>query len=226
MRTIANGYTANVSQTFPVGGSPRPTSFAVKGTKAVASSSAAAGAPEFSWDLDRDGVFDEATGDTIDLPSEEGVIGVMATTPEGDRSIYYAVAKRGTEVPQTGGDPEPAPTPTPTPTPPADPQPAPSPSPSPTPAPKPKLTIKSAKLTAKGVSLMATCSTGCRTTIAVKLGAKTLVKANGTGAFTVRFPAKVRTQLAKARGRKLTITVSAAGAAPVSKTLTIKGSKR
>ena len=81
--------------------------------------------------------------------------------------------------------------------------------PQPTPLPKPAatLTIKSVKGSAKGVSLVASCT--CRTTIVVKLGSKTLARVTGNGGFeAVRFSAKARRQLAKARGRKLTITIS------------------
>jgi hypothetical protein len=104
------------------------------------------------------------------------------------------------------------------------PPPAPTPTPTPKQAPKqsPHLAIKSVKKTAKGVSLTASCSTACRTTVVVKLGGRTLARASGKGGVvSIRFSAKVRRQLAKARGRKLTITVSAPGAKPVSKRVTI-----
>ncbi len=74
----------------------------------------------------------------------------------------------------------------------------------------------------RGVTLRTTCSAACRTTIVVKLGSKTLARKTGKGgAVTVKFSAKVRRQLAKARGRKLTITLSAPGAKSVSKTVKV-----
>ena len=104
------------------------------------------------------------------------------------------------------------------------PPPAPQPAPAPKGDPKPslQLAIKSLKHTARGVTLRTTCSAACRTTIVVKLGSKTLARKTGKGgAVTVKFSAKVRRQLAKARGRKLTITLSAPGAKSVSKTVKV-----
>ena len=227
--TIANGYTANVSQTFPVGGSPRPDFVRREGHEGGGVQLRRGGRPRVlvgsrsrrrvrRGDRRHDRSAVRGGRDRRDGDHARGRP-VASTTP------WPSGARRCERDPAV--TPEPAPTPTPTPTPPADPQPAPSPSPSPTPAPKPKLTIESAKFTAKGDSPDGDVLDG----LPHHHRGQARRQDAGEGQRHRRVHGQVSGQGPHAAGEGSRTRSSPSpspqpGAAPVSKTLTIKGSKR
>lgn len=87
------------------------------------------------------------------------------------------------------------------------------------PAPTLSLTVPKQRLAAvlkRGLTVRATCSTGCRVSVVVTQGKKVL--ARGTGA-TLKLTASARRSLAKAKRVTLTVTVAAPGATPVTRSV-------
>ncbi len=68
----------------------------------------------------------------------------------------------------------------------------------------------------RGLTVRATCSTGCRVNVVVAQGKKVVARGTGT---TFKLTASARKALAKAKRVTLTVTVSAPGAKPVKRTV-------
>lgn len=75
----------------------------------------AAGAPDYAWDLDDDGRYDDATGPTATLSrinSGSTVVRVQETYPDGDRAVAReVVTTAGSPLPQPPPPPPPPPKP-------------------------------------------------------------------------------------------------------------------
>ena len=211
------GEDVSVQQAFTVSSWPPSVAFTMSGSTATAMSSYRADQiASWAWDLDADGAFDDATGPTATVGSLADPVGLMAVASNGERGIYYAKPNTVGATPQdTPPDEPPAPAPE---------QPAAPGAPPPVPVPAAlQLRVGAPKLSSKAVSVTASCSAACRTTVVVKLGKRVLGKATSTrGTVQVKLSAKARKLLRTTRERKLTITVSTPGAKTVTKTLKLK----
>jgi hypothetical protein len=197
-----------VRKTFTVGSRPPAASFSVAGSK-LTSTTADPGV-SLAWDLDGDRAFDDATGPTARALPGEHLVGLEARDAGGDIGIAYA---RVTGVASAPSENLPLITPV-----------APIVEPVATPLAL-TATVKKVKLKTllkSGLAVTVRCGT-CRATVIVKRAGKQVGRASGSGGvIRVKLSASARRALKHAHSVKLTLTISAPGAKPVTKTLTVK----
>ncbi|WP_270042571.1 hypothetical protein [Solirubrobacter ginsenosidimutans] len=231
------GGVGTVRDTFSVGTLPPKVAVDIapnlKTATATASDPDGALSGPLEWDLDNDGVFDDATGDTVPLSPTAYLVGVRAADAGGDIGIDYAQVQHAV---CTCEPPEATPTPTPTP----DPTSGPIENP---PPPKPLrlnarfATPRLGALLARGLTVRPGCEIRCRATVAIEVDKRTAKKlklrstelghAGGTGTtITVKLNAKARKALAKVRSVRFRVAVVATGAdgriGTANRTLTVK----